>query len=106
MPAYRVTLLPDEIVFDGEADQTMLEAAEAAGVRMIAGCRTGACLTCAVRHVEGRVHLPSGTALTDEMLAAHVILPCVTTAEGEVVVQTGRRGKTLLHPRHLRPWTD
>ncbi|MCB9682536.1 MAG: 2Fe-2S iron-sulfur cluster binding domain-containing protein [Alphaproteobacteria bacterium] len=107
MPSYRVTLLHrDGASFPVGLGQTILDAAELAGVPLLAGCRTGACLTCAARLVVGKVHVPDGTALTQEMVDAHVVLPCVCTVGADCELEVGRPGRTLLHPRHLHPWTD
>lgn len=96
----------DGVTFDVEPGESILDAARRAGQPMIAGCRTGACLTCAARLVHGRVHMPEGTALTAEMVRAHVVLPCVATVSSDVSLVVGRPGKPLLHRRLLRPWTD
>lgn len=107
MPSYRVTLLDrDNTSFEVQAGQSILTAAEAAGVSLMSGCRTGACLTCAARLVKGRVHLPKGTGLSQQMLDAHVVLTCVTTVTADCELLVGRPGRTLLHPRHIRAWTD
>jgi ferredoxin len=105
--SWRVTLENrDGVSFPIEAEQTVLDAATAAGVPLVAGCRYGACLTCAVRLRTGRVHYPEGTGLTDEMTAAHVVLACVTTVSSDVTLVVGKPDAPLLHPRHLKPWTD
>lgn len=104
--SWRVHLPQRDESFPIEDGETLLDAAERAGVPIIAGCRYGACLTCAARLRTGKVHLPEGTALTEEMLAAHVVLPCVTTVSSDVELDVSAPDRTLLHPRFIRPWTD
>lgn len=105
MRTYRVTLLGRDVTFPIRSDQTVLEAAESAGVTLLAGCRHGACRTCAVRFRGGRVHLPEGTALTPEMLRDHIVLPCVMTVSSDVLLEPGPPGQPL-DVDLIRAWTD
>lgn len=107
MKTYRITLIPrEDVAFEVRPNETILEAAERCGVAMIAGCRTGSCLTCAARLESGRVTVPAGTALTKRLADAQVVLPCVSTCHADSVLRVGPPGQTLLHPRMIRPWTD
>lgn len=103
---YRVTFTNRDVTVDVNPGETVLQAADRLGVPLLAGCRAGACLTCAARLHRGRIHMPQGTALTQEMLDAGVVLPCVCTVEGDALLQLGEPGRTLLHPRHVKAWTD
>ncbi len=85
--------------------QTVLDAAVAAGVVMPAGCRHGACRTCTARLRAGRIHMPDGTAMTPELLADHLVLPCVTTVSSDAAFQVDPDGGPLT-PELVRPWTD
>jgi len=105
MPTYRITLQGRDVSFDCHEGETILAAARRAGVPMLAGCHHGACRTCAARLKGGRVHLPEGTALTPELLAAHVLLPCVTTVSSDVVLETGPPGAPL-DAGIILAWTD
>lgn len=107
MTAYRVTLQDrDERVIEVRPGETLLAAAERQGVPMMSACRQGACRTCAVRLVQGRVHQPTSTSLTQRLLDAHVVLACVATAASDAVLHLGPPGRTLLKPDFLLPWTD
>ena len=61
------------------AGQTLLEAAESAGVAIESLCRAGICGTCRVRVVEGDVHCTSET-LSSEEQGQGFVLACVATA--------------------------
>jgi ferredoxin-NADP reductase len=68
------------------ATQTLLEAAEAEGVDIPSVCRAGSCHTCRTRLVEGDVCCESDT-LSDEERADGFILPCVSRARGDCVLE-------------------
>ncbi len=106
MVSWRVTLCNRNLSFDIREGETILEAAERAGVVLLAGCRAGACRTCALRSHRGRVHLPDATSLNPEMLAAHVVLACVATVSSDCEFDAGTPEQPLLHPRWIRPWTE
>lgn len=80
----------DGYVIRVDVDQTILEAAEAAGVTLPYGCRYGGCITCAARLISGTVAQPDAVGLKDYMRDAGYILTCVahpvTTCEVEVGV--------------------
>jgi ferredoxin-NADP reductase len=61
------------------AGQTLLEAAEAAGVPIESLCRAGICGTCRVRVTDGEVDCTSDTLSPDEQ-AQGFVLACVATA--------------------------
>lgn len=61
------------------ASQTVLDAAEAAGIVVPSLCRAGVCGTCRTRVTSGRVEC-SSTTLTDAERADGFVLACVATA--------------------------
>jgi ferredoxin-NADP reductase/uncharacterized membrane protein len=65
---------------------TLLEVAEANGVQIPFGCRQGQCGTCATRVLSGTVHMDADAGLTAELKEAGYVLPCVSRAQGSVVV--------------------
>jgi ferredoxin-NADP reductase len=65
---------------------TLLEVAENNGVHIPYGCRQGHCGTCATRVLCGSVRMDTEEGLTPEQIAAGYVLPCVTKAEGKVVL--------------------
>jgi len=66
--------------------QTLLEALEAAGVAWPSHCRVGACGTCRCRVVSGKVleRTESAYLLSNDEIAAGVVLACQSEARGEV----------------------
>ena len=58
------------------ATQTLLEAAEAAGVKIDYSCRNGTCGTCRVKLVSGTVTMAHTDALLKGDVADHLVLAC------------------------------
>jgi ferredoxin len=77
------TVTPDE-------GESILEAAEAAGIGLPFGCRTGACATCTGRLLAGSVtHRRPPRALKQRHLEADYVLTCLAVPEGDVRVAVG-----------------
>ncbi|MCA9903897.1 MAG: 2Fe-2S iron-sulfur cluster binding domain-containing protein [Anaerolineae bacterium] len=53
MPAYTVSLIHSGAQFSVEADETILEAAERAGLLLAYSCRNGTCRSCLTRVLSG-----------------------------------------------------
>lgn len=69
------------------AGQTLLEAAQQAGVRLPRSCRNGTCRACLCRLVAGTVHYKvAWPGLSAEEKAQGWTLPCVAWPEGDVVI--------------------
>lgn len=66
--------------------QTLLEAAESAGVNIDSLCRAGVCGTCRTRVVDGRVDCDS-TALGDRDRQDGYVLACVAHVQGDCVIE-------------------
>ena len=60
----------------GAADESVLAAAERAGLDLPYSCRAGVCSTCRVKLIKGKVTLQHNVALEDWELAAGFILAC------------------------------
>ena len=71
---------------DAPADQTVLEAAEDAGVAIPFECRSGICGQCKTRLISGRVTMESQDALTAADRTKGLILACQAHAAGEIVI--------------------
>src|ERR1700684_1746477 len=65
---------------------TLLDLAEKNGVQIPYGCRQGLCGTCATRVLSGNVQMDVEAGLTAEQANAGYLLPCVSRAEGTVVL--------------------
>lgn len=61
-----------------EEGETLLEAAENAGLAWPFACRGGACSNCAVAVIEGEVPIPTSHVLTQEMVDRGIRLSCLT----------------------------
>jgi ferredoxin len=76
--AWKVSLQAEGLTFEAGADQTILAAAEAAGVPMLSSCRVGTCRTCMRRMVSGAVaYRIEWPGLLREEKAEGWVLACV-----------------------------
>lgn len=90
-----------EVLEVGE-EVSVLEAAEAAGIGLPFGCRTGACGTCTALLLEGEVsHRRPPRALKERHLADGYVLPCIATPETDVRLEVGAAVQRDLVPN---PW--
>ena len=83
---YRVTFTSSGLTARGGASQTLLDVAELEGVAIASSCRSGVCLTCRTRLTEGEADCRS-TMLDPDDRAAGFILPCVSWAMGDCVLE-------------------
>ena len=85
-PAQTVVFLRSEKVCQVSSGSTLLDLAERNGVQIPYGCRQGQCGTCATRVLSGTVRMDAEAGLTAEQKNAGYVLPCVSRAEGTVVL--------------------
>jgi ferredoxin len=82
-----VTLAPHGWTFPARAGQTVLAAAESAGIDMPNSCRNGTCRTCICRLAQGSVrYLVEWPGLSPDEKREGYMLPCVAVPEGDVAV--------------------
>jgi ferredoxin-NADP reductase len=81
-----VVFLRSEKVCQISPGSTLLDVAERNGVQIPFGCRQGQCGTCATRVLSGAVQMDVEAGLTAEQQNAGYVLPCVSRAEGTVVL--------------------
>jgi ferredoxin-NADP reductase len=81
-----VVFLHSEKVCQVSSGSTLLDLAERNGVQIPFGCRQGQCGTCATRVLSGTVQMDVESGLTAEQKNAGYVLPCVSRAEGTVVL--------------------
>jgi len=81
-----VVFLHSEKVCHASSGSTLLDLAERNGVQIPFGCRQGQCGTCATRVLSGTVQMDVEAGLTAEQKNAGYVLPCVSRAEGTVVL--------------------
>lgn len=73
-----------------ERDETILDAAEDAGIPLPFGCRTGACATCTGRLRNGEVaHRRPPRALKDRHLDAGYVLLCIAEPRASSRIEVG-----------------
>jgi ferredoxin len=79
---HRITIMPQGWQFDAPAGQTLLKAAETAGVRLPSSCRNGTCRTCFCQAADGTVrYLIEWPGLSADEKREGYVLPCVAVAE-------------------------
>ena len=83
---YRVTFTSTGRTARGAGSQTLLDVAELEGVPIASSCRSGVCLTCRTRLTEGDADCRSSMLDPDDR-AAGFILPCVSWAMGDCVLE-------------------
>lgn len=87
---FKVTLTNrDNTVLEVSADQTIIDAAESAGLVLPIACRYGGCITCAARLLEGRVRQPNATALNARQSREGYILLCVARPKTDLLLRVG-----------------
>jgi ferredoxin len=76
--------------FSGRADQTVLAAAEAAGIALPNSCCSGVCTTCAALLRQGSVHQPDAMGVKAELREQGYALLCVAFPRGDLEVLAGQ----------------
>jgi ferredoxin-NADP reductase len=85
-PAETVVFIHSQKVCQVSAGSTLLDLAERNQVQIPYGCRQGLCGTCATRVLSGTVQMDVEAGLTADQRNAGYVLPCVSRAEGTVVL--------------------
>jgi ferredoxin-NADP reductase len=85
-PVETVVFMQSRKVCQVSDGNTLLDLAEKNEVQIPYGCRQGLCGTCATRVLSGNVQMDVETGLTAEQKNAGYVLPCVSQAEGTVVL--------------------
>jgi ferredoxin len=87
MSRHRILIEPAGLAFEAEPDQTVMDAALAAGVSLPRSCRNGTCRTCLCRlrsgDIDYRVEWP-GVSFDER--EDGWILPCVALALSDLVL--------------------
>lgn len=84
---YKVTFLLSDIEVDVAGDQTILEAAEAAGIYPDYSCLSGVCGSCTSTLVAGKVHAPDALAIDVDDPGNTDFLPCCSYARSDLQVE-------------------
>ena len=76
--------------FSCSPDQTVLDAAEAAGVALPSSCCSGVCTTCAARIHEGSVHQPDAMGVKADLQEQGYALLCVAFPRSDLKLTAGQ----------------
>lgn len=76
--------------FKCRADQTVLNAAEAAGINLPSSCCTGVCTTCAAVISAGRVDQPDAMGVRSDLQEQGYALLCVSFPQADLTLKTGQ----------------
>lgn len=90
--SYRITaeFEGEQYTFSCRADQTVLEAAEDAGVDFPSSCGAGMCTVCAARIIEGSVDQAEAMGVTEELQEEGFTLLCVAFPRSDLQVSVGK----------------
>ena len=96
--SYTITLRSEdgsEEIFDCDADQYILDAAEEAGVDHPSSCRAGACSSCCMKIVSGEVNQEEQTFLDDDQMDEGYVLTCVAYPTSDEVTLLAEQEEEL-----------
>ena len=87
--SYAITVELDgqQHAFECKADQTVLAAAEAAGVLIPSSCCAGVCTTCAARITDGEVHQPDAMGVKEDLRKDGFALLCVSYPTSDCTIK-------------------
>ncbi|MEJ2764380.1 2Fe-2S iron-sulfur cluster-binding protein [Photobacterium sp. MCCC 1A19761] len=84
---HQVRLLPHQITFFADEQETVLQAALNAGVAFPNRCQVGVCAMCLCRKISGEISHQLEPMLTENEQAEGWIFPCQATAKSDLVLQ-------------------
>jgi ferredoxin len=85
-----VELAGSRHTFPCRSDQTVLAAAESAGVPLPSSCTAGVCTTCAALVQHGRVHQPDAMGVKADLQEQGYALLCVAYPRADLDVLAGQ----------------
>ena len=87
----KAEIQPGGFHFDCAPGQTLLQAADAAGIELPSSCRNGTCRTCICQLVSGQVrHIVEWPGLSVDEKDEGWILPCVAEALDDLTLDAPR----------------
>ncbi len=90
LKAGQFTIQIDDEQFIGNAEQPLLQQAEAAGVKLQSRCRAGHCGACRVTLIEGEVMQPDRPALSEQARANGKVLACCCVPQSDLRISRQR----------------
>ncbi|MDB5850116.1 MAG: Oxidoreductase FAD-binding domain protein [Rhodoferax sp.] len=83
---HRIQLQKMAGTFDCREDQTILQAAIAAGFRLPSSCSSGACGTCKTRKVSGQIEMKHAGGIRQREIDQGWMLPCCSRPTSDIVL--------------------
>lgn len=83
---YRIQLQKLAHTFNCRSDQTILQAATAAGLRLPSSCSSGACGTCKTKKVSGQVEMKPAGGIRQREIDQGWVLPCCSKPTSDIVL--------------------
>ena len=90
MPDYTIEILHQGNIhtIHVPADQTILQAADTAGLALPSSCNSGVCTTCAAQILTGTVDQSDGMGVGPELQAQGYALLCVSYPRSDLKIET------------------
>jgi ferredoxin len=90
---FMIRIEPAGRAFEARAEQTVLQAGLAAGVKLPSSCRNGTCRACLCRMTSGSVHYRiEWPGVSRDEREEGYILPCVAHADSDLVIEAPGAG--------------
>jgi ferredoxin len=87
---FKVTLMPENLQFQADADKTILQSAELAQIYPQSSCRNGTCRTCISTLICGEIRYNiDWPGLSAEEKKAGLMLPCCAHPLSDLVIKFG-----------------
>ncbi len=85
-PSFVIKLEKMARTFSCRPDETILQAAAAAGVRLPSSCSSGACSTCKTKKLSGQVHMHHSGGIRQREIDQGWILPCCSKPTSDITL--------------------
>jgi ferredoxin-NADP reductase len=87
VPSFKIELQKSGQSFSCRADQTILQAATAALVRLPSSCSSGACGTCKTRKLSGQVEMKHAGGIRQREIDQGWMLPCCSKPQSDIALE-------------------
>ncbi len=86
---HRISLENEDLAFDCEDDQIILDCALKQGITLPYGCKNGLCGSCKAELISGDIDYPDGKpdGISDEEIAHHQVLLCKASAQSDITLK-------------------